>query len=139
MTCSIAIPRTKETPRVGPNLKFKSGPGFLDRYNNVSSRFDDCGSRPVVSQVGTQYAPFNGNNGQMYSQKYDYGHVSNGNIQGGFSTPSVIGLNHMGSSGLFLIWAMQITTFGPQVFQGPNHYGFDGPSLWHYEFHLQSY
>ncbi|PHU12670.1 hypothetical protein BC332_19600 [Capsicum chinense] len=100
MTCSIAIPRTKETPCVGPNLKFKSGPGFLDRYNNVSSRFDDCGSRPVVSQVGTQYAPFNGNNGQMYSQKYDYGHVSNGNIHGGFSTPSVIGLNHMGSSGL---------------------------------------
>ncbi|MCD7470599.1 hypothetical protein HAX54_010580 [Datura stramonium] len=94
MTCKIAIPRTKEKPRVGPS---KSGPGFHDGYTNARSRFDGCGSRPEVSQVGTQYAPCQGNR-QMYPQKCDCGLVSNGNtnIHGGLS-PSVIGLNHMGS------------------------------------------
>ncbi|XP_060190286.1 UBP1-associated protein 2C-like [Lycium barbarum] len=94
LTCEMANPRTKKKPRTIPNL-CNYGTGFYDRYKNERSRFDSYGSRPEVSQVGTQYVPCQGN-GQMYAQKCDCGLVSNGNIHGGLS-PTVMGLNHMGS------------------------------------------
>ncbi|KAH0744221.1 hypothetical protein KY290_032214 [Solanum tuberosum] len=81
LTCEMAIPRTMmKKSRVGPNLNLNFGPDFQVRYNNSRSRFDGCGSRPEVSQVGTQYASYRGN-GQMYAHKCDCG----------------LGLNHMGS------------------------------------------
>ncbi|KAJ8543021.1 hypothetical protein K7X08_005544 [Anisodus acutangulus] len=95
LTCEMTIPRAKKKPCVGPNLNCNYGTSFYDRYENERSKFDGCGSRSEVSQVGVQYAPCQGN-GKMYAQKCDCGLVSNGNIHVGLSSP-VTGLNHMGS------------------------------------------
>ncbi|XP_049397227.1 UBP1-associated protein 2C-like [Solanum stenotomum] len=109
LTCEMAIPKTMmKNPRVGPNLDFDFGPGQHDHYNNAKSRFNGCSSRSEVSQVGTQYAPYQGN-GQMYAHKCD----------------CRLGLNHMGS-GLYSnmdqadysIWASEFPRHRPLWFGG---------------------
>ncbi|WMV51623.1 hypothetical protein MTR67_045008 [Solanum verrucosum] len=109
LTCEMAIPKTTmKNPRVGPNLDFDFGPLQHDHYNNARSRFNGCSSRSEVSQVGTQYAPYQGN-GQMYAHKCD----------------CRLGLNHMGS-GLYSnmdqanysIWASEFPRHRPLWFDG---------------------
>ncbi|XP_009607897.2 UBP1-associated protein 2C-like [Nicotiana tomentosiformis] len=119
LTCEMAIGRTKKKPRVSLN----SGPFNLNcHYQNSRSMFGGGGSRPEVSQVGVQYAQFQGNR-DIYAQNCHCGLVSNCNIQVQGLSPTVIGRNHIGSGlctklshGDYSLWSSEFPRHNPVWF-----------------------